>query len=58
MENNITLCAPALRCRGRGGGLSKAILKKGLTSQEVCPACRGKHKAHTCGRGRSAEMLR
>ena len=47
------------RGRGRccGGGLSKVILKKGLTSQEVCPACRGKHKAHTCGRGRSAEML-
>mgnify|MGYP006131646935 CR=1 FL=1 len=43
--------------RGGASGTISKLIKKGLTSQEVCPACRGKHKAHTCGRGRSAMLL-
>ena len=37
---------------GRGGG------RKGKHPVKECPACRGKHKAHTCGRGRNAMLAR
>ena len=32
--------------------------KKGKHPIKECPACRGKHKAHTCGRGRNAMLAR
>jgi len=35
----------------RGRGIKKHPVKD-------CPACRGKHKAHTCGRGRNAMLAR
>ena len=36
-------------------------LKKGMLKRHPvreCPACRGKHKAHTCGKGRNAMLER
>lgn len=32
--------------------------RKGKHPVKECPACRGKHKAHTCGRGRNAMLAR
>ena len=32
------------------------VAKKGKHPVKECPACRGKHKAHTCGRGRNAML--
>ena len=45
----------ALLARGRGRRRSTS--SRGPPSPAQCPACRGKHKAHTCGRGRSAVLL-
>ena len=33
-------------------------MRKGKHPIKDCPACRGKHKAHTCGRGRNAMLAR
>ena len=32
--------------------------RKGKHPVKDCPACRGKHKAHTCGRGRNAQLAK
>ena len=56
VPNGKPKVSKALLARGRGK-TAVNIFKKGLTSPAQCPACRGKHKAHTCGRGRSAVLL-
>ena len=37
---------------------AKLLGRKGKHPLKECPACRGKHKAHTCGRGRNAMLAR
>ena len=36
----------------------RVVGRKGKHPIKDCPACRGKHKAHTCGRGRNAMLAR